>query len=79
MQRPFCRVWPQLAAASVMAFTSRTMAQVIEMDLKDPDMVRFRIFKHGVVGGAISALRTLDSATDLQAGYLLLQKVCVGG
>ena len=76
MQRPFCQVWPHLAAALVMAFTSRTMAQVVETKAHDPAMVPFRIFRHGVIGGILAGLRTLDSTTDLEVGYLLLRQVC---
>lgn len=69
-------VWPSLFGFSALSFSGRTIASIAIMDHPDPEHRAFRILRHGVIGGSIAAIRSLDSITDLQVGYLLVQKVC---
>lgn len=59
-----------------MAFTGRTPGQMAVMDPRNPEQSPFQILRHGVISGFISAIRTLDSVTDLEVGNLLLKRVC---
>lgn len=75
VQKPFRRVWPLLLACSVLALTGRTIATIANTDLSDVNFGYFEIIRHGLIGGVIAAIRTLDSLTDLQVGALLVDQV----
>ena len=75
VQKPFMKVWPTLLGLASLSFTGRTIASIAMMEHPDPEGTTFSILKHGLFGGAVAALRTLDGVTDMQVGYLLVGKV----
>lgn len=66
-----------LVGCTVMGFVTRTLATMSLADVLNPKCVKFEVLRHGVLGGCIAAIRTLDSLTDLQVGSLLVQQVSV--
>lgn len=64
-----------LIGCTVICFVTRTLATMSVADIMDLKCMKFEVFRHGVLGGGIAAIRTLDSLTDLQVGSMLVQQV----
>ena len=69
------QVWPTLFGLTTLSATGRTIATIAMMEKPGPEGTTFSILRHGLLGGAIAGFRTLDSITDMQVGYLLVDKV----